>query len=108
MRRTRQLTTRPLSRLDKMWYRRLGVSEPDLVSPAGLGALVRLIPYQWRRVHHCFATSLGYFWKPCPLCGREFGGHEYGTDIPNLSLGPRSGQVICSECTKNRVGMIDT
>jgi hypothetical protein len=23
----------------------------------------------------------GYFWLPCPMCGKMFGGHENGSDI---------------------------
>ena len=25
-----------------------------------------------------YAWLFGYFWVPCPVCGREFGGHECG------------------------------
>ncbi len=34
----------------------------------------------------------GYFWLPCPLCGRMFGGHEQGG---MLYLGPAEGQMTC-------------
>ena len=29
-----------------------------------------------RWVHQAIAFAGGYFWLPCKLCGREFGGHE--------------------------------
>lgn len=29
-----------------------------------------------RWMHHVYAYLMGYFWIPCPLCGRIFGGHE--------------------------------
>ena len=29
-----------------------------------------------RFVHHFWARLRGYFWAPCPICGRKFGGHE--------------------------------
>jgi hypothetical protein len=29
-----------------------------------------------RWLHRLYAAALGYFWLPCPICGRMFGGHE--------------------------------
>jgi hypothetical protein len=29
-----------------------------------------------RFIHKLYAARRGYFWLPCPVCGREFGGHE--------------------------------
>jgi hypothetical protein len=29
-----------------------------------------------RLVHRTWAKVNGYFWLPCPICGRMFGGHE--------------------------------
>jgi hypothetical protein len=29
-----------------------------------------------RWVHEKYARTMGYFWLPCPRCGRMFGGHE--------------------------------
>ena len=29
-------------------------------------------------LEHIKASLGGYFWLPCPNCGRMFGGHEYG------------------------------
>ena len=29
-----------------------------------------------RLAHKLYARLFGYFWKPCPVCGRYFGGHE--------------------------------
>lgn len=29
-----------------------------------------------RTLHRSFAWLFGYFWLPCPVCGRMFGGHE--------------------------------
>jgi hypothetical protein len=44
-----------------------------------------------RWFHRWYAGTRGYFWLPCPICGRYFGGHEWGggdpdwpTSIPNL------------------------
>lgn len=32
-----------------------------------------------RKLHQLYARVFGYFWLPCPLCSRMFGGHETGT-----------------------------
>lgn len=39
----------------------------------------------------------GYFWMPCPLCGRMFGGHEKGGTLMRDMC---SGQMTCanSDC----------
>ena len=29
-----------------------------------------------RTIHKIYAWLFGYFWLPCPMCGRMFGGHE--------------------------------
>lgn len=29
-----------------------------------------------RLLHKFYAWFMGYFWLPCPVCGKEFGGHE--------------------------------
>lgn len=34
--------------------------------------------------HHLRAHLGGYFWLPCPACGRFFGGHEWPTFGPSL------------------------
>ena len=57
-----------------------------------------------RWTHHFLAWARGYFWLPCPTCGRPFGGHEWRDidgkpswidepDAPNLSA-------ICPACTR--------
>ena len=44
-----------------------------------------------RWLHRLYARFLGYFWLPCPICGRCFGGHE-GLRLLylNASTGQRS------------------
>jgi hypothetical protein len=47
----------------------------------------------WNRVRAFFGA---YFWLPCPLCGKMFGGHEWdGTSVPT-SFG--SGEGVCPDC----------
>lgn len=29
-----------------------------------------------RLLHKLYANLFGYFWLPCPVCRKEFGGHE--------------------------------
>ena len=31
-----------------------------------------------RFVHHFYANLFSYFWLPCRVCGRYFGGHQIG------------------------------
>lgn len=40
----------------------------------------------------------GYFWMPCPLCERYFGGHEEGNG--DLYVGNGRGKMVCSECAE--------
>ncbi|HEY5989109.1 MAG TPA: hypothetical protein VIV12_22420 [Streptosporangiaceae bacterium] len=82
---------------------------PNTISgtPIGLDRFlfVELVPYRWRRLHHWYAACGGYFWLPCPVCGREFGGHEARAvagkpyEVPDPRRGPMSGRLICPECT---------
>lgn len=57
-------------------------------------------PRTW---HEWYARAFGYFWMPCPLCGKHFGGHEWMTksamtcSIPD-STGSTS-TAICPACT---------
>lgn len=30
-----------------------------------------------RIAHKIYARMFGYFWLPCPVCGKHFGGHEH-------------------------------
>jgi hypothetical protein len=54
------------------------------------------------RYDRAYATSHGYFWLPCPLCNRPFGGHEWGGDIPDPTRAPTGFKGICSRCTIRR------
>ena len=49
-----------------------------------------------RFVHRWYAETMGYFWLPCPVCGRMFGGHEWGGTI---RISDTKGRAVCSpEC----------
>ena len=102
------LTLEPLTPLARIWYRRLGMTGPLSESRSPLATEVaRLVPYERRNFHRRFANTMGYFWIPCPLCGREFGGHEGGGSVPNplhdVDGKRRPGWlIICSQCTIER------
>lgn len=90
--------------LDRIWYRRINRTPPLRVggSEPRSARWARLVPYRWRWFHHAYAASHVFFWLPCPLCGREFGGHEAGKDIPDPTGGPGRYIMICSRCSRER------
>ena len=45
----------------------------------------------------CYAFLFGYFWLPCPLCGKKFGGHEC-SDGNEVMLSYGEGQCVCPKC----------
>jgi hypothetical protein len=90
--------------LDRAWYRRINERPPlaEGSSRGPSGRIARLLPYRWRRFHHWYATAWGFYWLPCPLCGREHGGHEGGKTIPDPARGPGAGVTICAPCSRTR------
>lgn len=64
-----------------------------------------------RFLNRVFAWWANYFWLPCPVCGRCFGGHEW-KDIPGhqnslpvkIYRGGSHATGICPDCTKLGVG----
>lgn len=55
-----------------------------------------------RGLHRIYAWWFGYFWRPCPVCGDYFGGHEvdfvYSVASPD---DPRKGEVLCPPCARS-------
>jgi hypothetical protein len=54
-----------------------------------------------RFLHRWYAQTFGYFWLPCPLCGRPFGGHEWGRTLERpacIITGPGTGTGVCDGC----------
>ena len=43
---------------------------------------------------------MGYFWLPCPSCGKKFGGHEY---LPLSKVKNVDGHLmgVCPDCNAN-------
>ena len=62
-----------------------------------------ILPYYPRFINHIFAYLLGYFWLPCPICGRNFGGHEWSNTLLS-STG--HGKGVCPKCG-NRADIIN-
>ena len=52
---------------------------------------------RFRLFNKIYADFKGYFWLPCPLCGKHFGGHEWldGHDLWGLN---GSGTGVCPDC----------
>jgi hypothetical protein len=61
---------------------------------------------RFRRLNQFYAWLLSYFWKPCPLCGQMFGGHEWRDIDGKISQVPKpghpvgTGTAICPDCTR--------
>lgn len=50
-----------------------------------------------RFLHKWYANVCGYFWLPCPICGRMFGGHEVTNDNVSLERGNGMGTIVCGD-----------
>jgi len=46
---------------------------------------------QFRTLNKWYAYLMGYFWIPCPMCGRMFGGHE-------CSESSIDNKILCWRC----------
>jgi hypothetical protein len=100
-----RLKMRSPSRVERLWYRYLHMSPPIATSGGRRSeAWARLVPYRWRAFHRRYATKHHYFWLPCILCNRPFGGHESGDSIPDPTGPTGVGVCICSQCTREGRG----
>jgi hypothetical protein len=70
-----------------------------------------VVPYRWRWFHHLWANAAGFFWLPCPICKRPFGGHEWRDIDGKVSCIPVHRETnlwesegICPQCTRNGYG----
>ena len=52
---------------------------------------------RWRWLNCAYAFIQGYFWAPCPICGRNFGGHEWSED---LYIGNGISKGTCPWCVE--------
>ena len=53
-----------------------------------------------RIYHQLYALFHGYFWLPCPICSKNFGGHEQTHCIytGGDAYLPSGGEEVCPEC----------
>jgi hypothetical protein len=65
-----------------------------------------LVPYRFRQIHQGYAAVFGFFWLPCPLCDKPYGGHEWRNvanrccSVPDPLGGPGRTIGICPACTR--------
>ena len=52
-----------------------------------------------RTLNRIYAWLFGYFWLPCPVCGREFGGHECGFGALIVDDGRAFGVCADPQCS---------
>lgn len=50
-----------------------------------------------RWLHMLYAFLHSYFWLPCPICGKRFGGHEWETNS-ELYVSPGLYEGVCRNC----------
>lgn len=50
---------------------------------------------------HLWAVAAGYFWLPCPRCGRMFGGQEVTPLCDAVKIGG-GWKVCCPVCSEER------
>ena len=80
-------------------YERRGIPVPAASSSYSPAATW---PPHPRLAHRAYAFMAGYFWLPCVLCGREFGGHEITESIPDPTKGEGWSMAICPFCAAER------
>ncbi len=62
---------------------------------------------KFRKLNQAFAYAFGFFWKPCPLCNQEFGGHEWRdtSDRGIIYTSASGGKGICPDWAKSGVAL---
>jgi len=51
-----------------------------------------------RWLHRLYAKVFRYFWIPCPICGKMFGGHEAMKNGGVLWVSEHRGKCVCKNC----------
>ncbi|MEU5900566.1 MULTISPECIES: hypothetical protein [Streptomyces] len=98
------IAMRPPKPIERLWYWSLGIPAPLACGPPKKReAWVRLLPQSWTRIHQRYARANGFYWLPCLLCSRPYGGHQHAGSIPDPEYGPGSGRSIgiCPHCTRH-------
>ena len=60
-----------------------------------IGDIGRKFSYYPRILNFIWSAWFGYFWLPCPLCGKNFGGHEWKESIITSKS---TGKGTCPKC----------
>ncbi len=55
--------------------------------------------WKYRWLSWLYAHLLGYFWLPCPICGKHFGGHERVANQNHLMTSWHGGLSVCPDCS---------
>ncbi|MGW7350914.1 hypothetical protein [Streptomyces sp. NPDC054784] len=103
MPRQQTFALRPLTRIERLWYRRLGMATPLRTTGPTTGQWVRHLPQAWTRVHRWHARRHHLSWAPCVLCARYYGGHQMADGIPSpveWEDQPGTYVGICPACTR--------
>ena len=52
-----------------------------------------------RKLHKLYALLFCYFWLPCPVCGKYFGGHELSSNnfLASLVSEDGTGHLVCPD-----------
>ncbi len=59
-----------------------------------------------RRTHQFYAWLFGYFWLPCPICRRYFGGHEKGGGSVMIAGVLNRRKMTCPRCPGPHYGVV--
>jgi hypothetical protein len=63
-----------------------------------------------RLLNKIYANLFGYYWIPCPLCGKEMGGHENNINVyksEDIGKASMAGKSICKDCAKTGICFVD-
>lgn len=66
-----------------------------LINFTPIGRLGRKLPYYPRTLNWAWAHLGGYYWIPCPICHKKFGGHEKNGSLMDTWS---SGRTVCRNC----------
>lgn len=53
---------------------------------------------KYRLYNWMYALAHGYYWTPCPVCGRRFGAHESAQDYSGIWLTGGTQNSVCRDC----------
>jgi len=56
-----------------------------------------------RALHRIYARLFGYFWLPCPICRRHFGGNEVKRTNAALIVNSGRALIVCSDPACSRI-----